>query len=485
MDQPYSRIADALLDYQYWSPNDPQKTPYDDTGWTFPENFAVQAVRITDPKVLDAPMERVAGEVRAPGGIRGSGSIFAIEHNGDNALATLRYRLRSADIQIAEEKFESTGQKFSRGSFIVRNVPQATLDKELTNLGLTAYALASAPTVKTHPARAPRVAIMHTWSSTQTEGWWRQAFDFNEIPFDYISTQDVAKTPNLKSKYDVILFPPTSGSPQSIVNGLPMWRNPMPWKTTPETPNIGKIDATDDIRPGLTFQGVQNLASFVNAGGVFLTVENTADFAITMGLANGVTMNTAARLHVVGSLLRTKLVDETSPLVYGFADSTAVYSDGGQSFSVTNVLGARGGRDSTSARATGRGTADDVDVPQGRAVLDPKNEAPKRKPVQPWQAAPVTEEQERNPLIIIPPSLRPRVVLRFADQRNLLVSGLLDGNDVAQRPVVVDVPSGKGHVILMGNNALWRGYTLGSYFLVFNAMLNYDALDAGRKLDTK
>src|SRR5688500_15537183 len=24
MDQPYSRIADALLDYQYWAPNDPQ-----------------------------------------------------------------------------------------------------------------------------------------------------------------------------------------------------------------------------------------------------------------------------------------------------------------------------------------------------------------------------------------------------------------------------------------------------------------------------
>src|SRR5262249_55048875 len=37
MDQPYSRIADALLDHQYWSPEDPQKTPYDDTGWTFGE----------------------------------------------------------------------------------------------------------------------------------------------------------------------------------------------------------------------------------------------------------------------------------------------------------------------------------------------------------------------------------------------------------------------------------------------------------------
>ena len=27
MDQPYSRIADTLLDYQYWSPDDPQKRP--------------------------------------------------------------------------------------------------------------------------------------------------------------------------------------------------------------------------------------------------------------------------------------------------------------------------------------------------------------------------------------------------------------------------------------------------------------------------
>ena len=69
MDQPYSRIADALLDYQYWSPNDPQRTPYDDTGWTFPENFAVRSFRITDRKVLSVPMESVTGEVRAPGGV--------------------------------------------------------------------------------------------------------------------------------------------------------------------------------------------------------------------------------------------------------------------------------------------------------------------------------------------------------------------------------------------------------------------------------
>ena len=487
MDQPYSRIADALLDYQYWSPSDPQKTPYDDTGWTFPENFAVQAFRATDPKVLDAPMELVRGEIRAPGGVTGTGSVFAINHNADNALATLRYRLRSADIQIAEEPFEADGRKYGRGSFIIRGIAAATLDKATTDLGLRAYALAAAPSVKTHPARAARVAIMHTWASTQTEGWWRQAFDFMSIPFDYISTQDAAKISNLNAKYDVILFPPTSGSPQTIVNGLPMWRNPMPWKNSKETPNFGTYAETDDIRPGLGFSGVQNLATFVANGGVLVTVGNTADFAVTMGLTSGVSFNTPPRNHVVGTLLRSKIVDETSPLVYGIADSIAVYSDVGQSFGITNVLGGRVGRpaDSASARATGRGSADDLDVPQGRPLLDPRNEAPRRKPVQPWQAAPVTEEQESNPLTIIPPALRPRVVLRFADQRNLLVSGLLDGNTVSQRPVVVDVPNGKGHVILFGNNPVWRGYTIGSYPLVLNALLNFDRLDAGRKLDPK
>ena len=120
---------------------------------------------------------------------------------------------------------------------------------------------------------------------------------------------------------------------------------------------------------------------------------------------------------------------------------------------------------------------------QGRP-LDSRFEAPVRATVSPWQAAPVTDDQMRNPLNVIPPDQRPRVALRFADQRELLVSGLLDGGgDIAQRPVVVDVPMQKGHVVLFANNPVWRGSTTGSYFMVFNTMLNWDNLHAGRKLD--
>lgn len=489
MDQPYSRIADALLDYQFWSPTDPQKTPYDDTGWTFPENFDVQAVRVVDPAVLSVPMERVTTTIEAPGGVTGSGSVFAINNNGDNAITTLRYQLRNADFQVAENSFQSAGHLFARGSYVIRNVASGDLDKAARALGVPVYAISSAPSVAMHPARAARVAILHTWGSTQTEGWWRQAFDVAHIPYSYISVQDVARDPNLNAKYDVILFPP-SGSAQSIVQGMPMWRNPMPWKTTPLTPNIGKIAETDDIRPGLGLDGVKNLQTFVERGGVLVGVSSTADFAITYGLADGVSANREGHSKVVGSLLRTRIVDDASPLVYGVSDSLAVYSEDGESFSVGNTRGGgrSGGRfgGGESVRATGRGTADDPDVVQGRPQLAPRNMAPPPVHVEPWQATPVTDEQLRNPLGIIPPNQRPRVALRFTDQRDLLVSGLLDGgSEIAQRPVVVDVPLQKGHVVLFANNPIYRGETMGSYPLVFNALLNFDHLDAGRKLDEK
>ncbi|MDB4888203.1 MAG: hypothetical protein JWL61_58 [Gemmatimonadetes bacterium] len=489
MDQPYSRAGDALLDRQYWAPNDPQKTPYDDTGWSFPEGFHVQAVRVVDAKVLDTPMERVTTEVKARGGVNGNGAVFAIKHNGDNALMTLRYKLKTADIQVAEDSFSANGEEFGRGSFIIGGVKQADVDKATRDLGLTAYAMAIAPpAVKTHPARAARIAILHNWISTQTEGWWRYAFDALEIPYEYISVQDMAKTPDLNAKYDVILFPPTGGNGQAIIDGLPKWRNPMPWKNTPETPNIGTWAQTDDMRPGLGWQGLSNMQSFVAKGGVLVTVDNTAEFAITYGLTNGVSANTASRSKVVGSFLRSTVVDATSPITYGIPENLAVYSDGGASFSVSNSRGGRGGGRfaGTPERATGRGTAEDGDFIPGRATLDSSNTALPVETIQPWQAASITPDQLRNPLNVIPPDQRPRVALRFGDMRGLLASGLLEGgSDIAQRPIVVDVPVQKGHVVLFANNPVWRGETIGSYFLVFNTILNWDNLNAGRKLDAR
>ncbi|HEY4319710.1 MAG TPA: M14 family zinc carboxypeptidase [Gemmatimonadales bacterium] len=487
MDQPYSRIADALLDYQYWAPNDPQKTPYDDTGWTFPEAFAVTAVRITDPAVLAAPMTRVAGEVKAVSGVAGTGTIFAINHNADNALITLRYRLKDADIAMAEEPFEAAGQKFARGSFIVTGVPERVLDSTTTQLGLKAFALAAAPTVKTHPARAARVAILHSWTSTQTEGWWRQAFDINGVPFDYIDPAFVGKTTDLRAKYDVIVAGP--GISQSAVDGMPMYRNPEPWKQSPETPNIGTYAQTDDIRPGMQLEGLLNLRNFVQQGGVFVAATSSADFLLNNDLARGVSASRpGSASRVVGSLLRATVEDAASPIMYGIPTSLAVYSDRGESFNVGGGGGGgrggggggggggRGGA-AASSRATGRGTPDDPDVVQGR----PAGEGNEVLPPLPGDSANAGGRGGRGG-IAVPAELRPRELLRFAPQDKLLVSGLLDGGaDIAGQAVVVDLPSEKGHYILFANNPIYRGETIGTYFMVYNAILSFDHLDVGRR----
>lgn len=483
MDQPYSRIADALLDYQYWAPNDPQQAIYDDTAWTMGELANVEVVRVVDAKVLNAAMDRVNGGVRSAGTLSGAGLVYLINHNADNALAPLRYRLRDANVEAAEEPFEAAGHKFNRGSFIIRKVSADELNRVATELGIQVHAVADAPAVKTHSIKLARVALMHTWLETQNEGWWRLALDQLQVPYAYISTQNVAKDENLRSKYDVIIFAPVSRDPGTIISGMPMYGNPLPWKTTPLTPNIGKIDSTEDMRPGLAWSGLANLQKFVQQGGVFITVDDTSNFAVSYGFTPGVAIARANRLKAVGDILRMKTVDAASPIAYGYGDSLAMYCANGPIFNLSNIAGGRGGAPPRPSRATGRGTPDDPDTVQGRAPV----EIPETPKAEIWQALPLTDEQRRNAAAaLIPADQKPRVVLRYADMKDLFVSGLLDGGEeIAQHAAVIDVPSGRGHVILFSTNPIWRGQTKGSYFLVLNAILNFDNLNAGRKLDEK
>ena len=127
---------------------------------------------------------------------------------------TLRYRLKDANVEAAEEPFEAAGQKFNRGSFIIRKASADDLQKAAAELGIQVYAVADAPAVKTHAIKPARIALMHTWLDTQNEGWWRLAFDQLQVPYAYISTQDVASDENLKAKYDVIIFAPVGSSPK-------------------------------------------------------------------------------------------------------------------------------------------------------------------------------------------------------------------------------------------------------------------------------
>ena len=45
------------------------------------------------------------------------------------------------------------------------------------------------------------------------------------------------------------------------------------------------------------------------------------------------------------------------------------------------------------------------------------------------------------------------------------------GDEIAGKPAVIDVPRGKGHIILMSTNPMWRMNTSGLYALVMNAVM--------------
>ncbi len=489
MDQPYSRVADALLDRQFWAAGDPQKHPYDDTGWSFTHLFNLKVVRVVDASILKSKMTRLDDPAKLAGKISGAGTVLAVANTGQVSLLSLIYKLKGANIQVAEKAFDAEGKHFAAGSLLITAASDAHIDDHIAgilhDLSLDASRLGAVPSVPAHAVTAPRIAFMHTWLSTQTEGWWRYVFDSAGVPFDYISTQTAANQEDLRAKYDVIIFAPVGrSSPLEILNGIPMWNNPMPWQKSELTPNLGAIDGTTDIRPGMGYDGLAHLKKFVEQGGLLITCEDTAQFAIETGLAPGVSVAPRGDARVVGSVLNTVFVSHDNPVAFGYGTGVPVISANGMAFNVSNMLNRAGGRvlmdpltdslDPYAKRATGRGTVDDSDEPQGRKVVEPE---PLVKQ-QPWEPPHLDEEQTRNNPLVIPAQSRPDVILRFSEGKNLLLDGLLDkGSSIAEHAVVVNAHLGQGNVLLFGNNPVYRGETVGTYAMVFNAILNYQHLN--------
>jgi Zinc carboxypeptidase len=404
MDQPYSRLADTLLDVQYVRSTE---QVYDDTGWTLGYLKNLEFKRVANPEVLKVAMKEWSG-----------------------APAPAAPATNNADIA------------YIRGWWADASKPK------------------------------PRIAIMHTWLRTQDEGWWRLAFESLGVPYTYISTQDVSKMSNLREQFDVVVFPPTGGNnaSQEIVNGMPAGP-PLPWKKTELTPNLG-VDETDDMRPGLGLTGVANLTKFVEDGGLLVTSRDTSVWAVEYGLARFVRVVPSQKLRAPGTILSASVTDKKSPIAAGYDDTIPIYFASSPIFRV----GVTQPPPEQESRPSGRGGRTDPDVPQGRPFV-PAPERPKPAPgeegFQPPEDAPWASEH-----LMPRPEDRPRVIVSFASKaEQLLLSGMLDGGEeLTGKPVVIDAPRGRGHIILFSSNPMWRGNTHGSYALVMNAIMNWDKL---------
>ena len=334
--------------------------------------------------------------------------------------------------------------------------------------------------VARHPLEAPRIALLHDWTDTQEDGWFRITLDQLKIPYTYIADTKVRETSNLRDQFDVIIVPPFAGELARVIQGLPMQGPALPWKNTPETPSFVApgLDESDDIRGGLGYSGVAGLERFVREGGLLIAVGDSVALPVEGGMTRAVSLRPSQKLVCPGDVLLADVEDGASPIAYGYGEKLYLYYSQNPILNISLGFGGGGAEDNAS-RSSGRGSATDPDVIQGRPYSAPEK-PPKRTPRE--KELYVPEEVRAYASWLIPPAKElPRVILRFAKAGDLLVSGLLDGSaDLAEKPAVVDVPHGQGHIVLFSNNPMWRNETSGSYFLLFNAVMNYRHLDVGQ-----
>jgi len=483
MDQPYSRLADMSLDTQYYSARDPRS--YDDTGWTLGALRNVKTTRVTDQSILSAPMTKVE-KIQPPGGVDGQGKVFLVLNNTESNLVALRFRLASIPMEVAEDPFEADGMSFKSGSLVIRSADRSQLQNLAKELGIKVHATDDKLNLNTHPLATPRIAIVHNWQNTQNDGWFRIPLEELKVPYSYVADTWLRETSNLREKFDAIILPPMGGlgpsGLSSALRGLPMRGDPRPWKNSDETPNFVApgLDSTDDIRGGLGYQGLANLERFVTEGGLLVAVQSSASLPVAGGMTEMVNVSEAHNMQAPGSVILSTVDDKKSPITYGYDDKLYVYFRQGPIITVGGNFGGPGPEESSGgpSRSSGRGTASDPDVIQARPYQAPEKPV-KRSPHD--QELYVPEDLAEFARWAIPPKdQQPRVVLRFASEKDLLLSGMITGaGEIAEKPAVVDVPHGKGHVVLFANNPMWRCETLGSYSLLFNALLNFDHLDAG------
>ena len=428
MDQPYTQTVRTILAYQHFKPAD-DPSPYDDIGWTLDELYNVQTLKVVDSAVLAKPMKALDADAKVRGTTTGTGSVLLVRHLGDWRSAALPWKVKGAKVAVADSAFTANGASFPAGTFIVEGQGAAAT---IADLGLPATAVASAPTVKSHAVSTPRVAYIHTWNNTQDEGWVRYAFDFMGIPYTYMADQRLADT-KILDNYDVVIFPSAGTSAQALLATKPATGKPIPWKKTAKTPNLGTPDSTDDTRGSMGLEGVMALQRFIARGGLFITEGQTARLPLDLGFTYGaLSVAPSDSLWARGSVFRAQVADKASPIVYGYdQDNLSVYYK--QGAPLFNVGGGGGGFGGRGGGAGGAGAA---------------------------------------------PAMTARTILRMnGNIDSLLVSGgMLHGEEMVGKAAVVDVPLGKGHMVMFGIRPMWRFQTHGSFALVLNALANWNAL---------
>jgi len=445
LDQPYRNYAVDLLTPQNFPKGGGE--PYDDVSWELPAHYHLNAIPTADATIRDAALAPLKEEPHPAGSVSGSGPIFILQDTGQEGLFAARYRLAGYEIEIAEKSFRVGEREFPAGSWILRSQDGLLpgLRNAATELGLDFTSVTSTPDVPRHKTKAPRIGVWVPWADTDSIGWIRYLLDQRKVPYTYIRDEDI-RAGLLRDQIDVLIYGHVDLELAEQIQGLPKAWGPMPFKKTPQTPSFGTPAESDDITGGIGWEGLAKLQSFVNDGGLLITLGSGSMLALEGGIVRGVR-------RVSGGVPRSS--------AGGGSDAAAAAME-----AVTRTPGAH-------VRATF--ARPDHPIAYGYPVRTtlfrqnfPLYDAPRR-----WLRMAYCTTCLDGPLD------RSAIVVEWGDREGapLLVSGQVWGESgLIGRPAVLDMPAEKGHVVVFNLNPFHRDLNRGDHRLVWNAIINWQAI---------
>ncbi|MGH9834118.1 MAG: M14 family zinc carboxypeptidase [Blastocatellia bacterium] len=411
-DQPYGRLAKILLEKQNFP--DPNLRTYDDTGWTMGLMTQTEIKEIADKAILDVTVEPVI-KLEIKGEVKGSqaAAAYAIANHGSNNLITLRFRMKDLKVQANELSFKSGDSEIPAGSFIIAaNQPDAhnKVKAAVESLGLTAIALSSTPNAPMHEVDLPRLAVYSTWGNTQEVGWVRHALDKFEVKYDLIYKERV-KQGNLRDAYDAIIIPNQGRGGKGLVFDREPVRKPLAYTKSDQFKSHGVYGESEDITGGMGLQGVLEFEKFTNAGGLLVTLGQASFFPPEFGLTRRIEASRPSpQFYAPGPIVEAEILQPSHPIFYGYTQKT------------------------------------------------------------------IPVRYANGPLLTVPERDREQqVLMRFPGADKSVLSGLMRGvAETRNRPAIVDVPVGRGRVILFATNPCYRWQNHGEFAMLFNVILHHN-----------
>jgi len=449
LDQPYGNYAVDLLTPQHYPKEGGE--PYDDISWELPAHYHLQAIATSDASVQKADLRLLTEAPRPHGSVQGAGPGYMLRDTGQEGLLEARYRLAQFNVEVAESEFRSGDENFPAGSWYLP--AQAGLADAVRSVaeqqGLDFVSAANAPEVPKHAAKVPRLGVWVPWADTDSIGWVRYSLDQRKIPYIYLRDEDI-RGGALRDKIDVLLYGHVDLELAEQIHGLPATWGPMAYEKTPQTPSFGTPAESSDITGGIGWKGLGEIQAFVERGGLLVTLGNGSMLPIEAGLVRGVrresggvprssqgggTASAAAAQEAAtrtpGAHVRVQFARPQHPIAYGYEQNTLVFRQNFPLYSLPR----------TSLR-----------MAYCESCLD----------------GPVD---------------RSSVVLQWGDSdgKDFLVSGQVWGEaNLIGRPAILDMPVGRGHVVIFNFNPLHRDLNRGDQRMVWNAILNWQAIVAAK-----